>query len=229
MQSTTEKHKLPTTTTSPKRLSHVTPSPIVFCSTNQDESDSSFNHYIGNQFQPYSGVLQERASLSDQTTKSVPKTQVEKQDQPIIKQQEPINKVQVEDKITNITTINNPAIVAALTTLTAAETIPNTISRSYNNEERGQQQEEVPSITDPWWVLHFDEDGFYSIGMVFFLFGFICPPLWWIGSCWPRHPREQGGKMAERWQKLNIIMSLGFSVILIIAFIYIAVLYSQTK
>ncbi|KAI7854953.1 hypothetical protein BDC45DRAFT_507333 [Circinella umbellata] len=65
--------------------------------------------------------------------------------------------------------------------------------------------------------------------MVLFLFGFICPPLWWIGSCWPRHPREQGGKMAERWQKLNMIMSLGFSVILIIAFICIAVLYSKAK
>ncbi|KAI8145073.1 hypothetical protein BJV82DRAFT_46842 [Fennellomyces sp. T-0311] len=71
----------------------------------------------------------------------------------------------------------------------------------------------------PWWVTRHDEDGAYSIGALLFFFGFICPPLWWLGSFWPRRPRQRGGKMAERWQKLNRIMSIGFSVILVLAII----------
>ena len=222
MQSTIETHK-PSATPTPKRLSHVAPSPIVFCPTEKVESDSSFNHYIAKQFQPYSEVLQERVLLPPQTIKNVSELQLEKQDQPTIKQQQKqksTNKVQVEDE----NTINDPAIIAALTTMATPETMPNVGRNSYNNEEKGQQQ-----IDDPWWVSHYDEDGFYSIGMIFFLFGFICPPLWWIGTCWPRHPRGKAGKMAERWQKLNMVMSLGFSVILMIAFICIAVLYSRAQ
>ncbi|CDS07925.1 hypothetical protein LRAMOSA01874 [Lichtheimia ramosa] len=79
----------------------------------------------------------------------------------------------------------------------------------------------------PWWVADWDEDGFYSIGALLFLFGFILPPLWWIGACWPRHPRQRAGKMAERWQRLNMAMSIGFSVLLIIALVVTAAIYGS--
>lgn len=79
----------------------------------------------------------------------------------------------------------------------------------------------------PWWVAWWDEgDGFYSVGLLLFVFGFVCPPLWWIGAFWPRHAGKRGGKMAERWQKLNIALSIGFSGILVIGIIIFAVLYS---
>ncbi|KAI9015828.1 hypothetical protein CLU79DRAFT_764859 [Phycomyces nitens] len=80
----------------------------------------------------------------------------------------------------------------------------------------------------PWWSAD-DEDGFYSLGCLLFLFGFLCPPLWWIGSFWPRHARELGGKMAERWQRLNRCMSIGFSILLLIALIVLAVLESRER
>lgn len=54
-----------------------------------------------------------------------------------------------------------------------------------------------------WWLAKHDEDGFYSISGLLFIFGFLFPPFWWIGAIWPRHIKERGGKMAERWQKLN--------------------------
>ncbi|CDS08711.1 hypothetical protein LRAMOSA10072 [Lichtheimia ramosa] len=75
------------------------------------------------------------------------------------------------------------------------------------------------NATPPWWVSRFDEDGLLSAGALLFLFGFVFPPLWWIGSFWPRRPREHGGKMAERWQRLNRIMSIGFSILVVLAII----------
>lgn len=86
-----------------------------------------------------------------------------------------------------------------------------------------QDVEEEPNA---WWLTKDDQDGFYSLVGLFFLFGFIFPPFWWIGSLWPRHVREKGGKMAERWQKLNRIMSIGFSSLLVIFIIVFAVLYA---
>ncbi|KAG2194453.1 hypothetical protein INT47_003821 [Mucor saturninus] len=88
----------------------------------------------------------------------------------------------------------------------------------------GNPQEDEEA--NPWWLTKNDTDGFYSLPGVFFLLGFIFPPFWWIGSLWPRHVREKGGKMAERWQKLNRIMSIGFSSILVILVIVFAVLYA---
>lgn len=79
----------------------------------------------------------------------------------------------------------------------------------------------------PWWVARWDRDGFYSIGALLFLFGFLCPPLWWLGALWPRHARERGGKMAERWQHLNFLLSIVFSVLLVIALIVAAVIYTS--
>ncbi|CEP11342.1 hypothetical protein [Parasitella parasitica] len=87
-------------------------------------------------------------------------------------------------------------------------------------------QTDQQSENNVWWVTKNDQDGFYSICGLLFLFGFIFPPFWWIGSIWPKHVRENGGKMADRWQKLNRIMSIGFSSILIILIVVFVVLYA---
>jgi hypothetical protein len=96
----------------------------------------------------------------------------------------------------------------------------------------GREAVEVETESDKesahvWWLLtKNDQDGLYSICGLLFLFGFIFPPCWWIGSIWPKHVREKGGKMADRWQKLNRIMSIGFSSILLILIIVFVVLYT---
>ncbi|KAI8064495.1 hypothetical protein BC940DRAFT_305867 [Gongronella butleri] len=82
------------------------------------------------------------------------------------------------------------------------------------------------SYDRPWWSMDQD-DGLVSIGMFLFVFGFVLPPLWWIGAIFPRHSGRKAGKMASRWKILNRFMSLGFSILLIIAIIVLAVLYSQ--
>jgi hypothetical protein len=110
------------------------------------------------------------------------------------------------------------------TTLRNSTSLPN--KNNWNDLEKPplpQLEQEQP----PWWVAKDDQDGFYSIGGILFLFGFICPPCWWIGSFWPKNVKEKGGKLADRWQKLNRIMSIGFSTVLIILIIVFAVLYTR--
>ncbi|ORZ23995.1 hypothetical protein BCR42DRAFT_402017 [Absidia repens] len=90
-----------------------------------------------------------------------------------------------------------------------------------------QQHEEHGHEKRPWWAWDHD-DGIASIGAVLFLFGFIFPPLWWVGAFWPKRP-ERGGKMATRWQQLNRYFSIGFSVILVIVIIVVAALYGTSQ
>ncbi|KAI8378824.1 hypothetical protein EDC96DRAFT_571000 [Choanephora cucurbitarum] len=80
-----------------------------------------------------------------------------------------------------------------------------------------------------WWTMKDDHDGLYSIGALLFLFGFLCPLLWWLGSFWPTRIRERAGKMAGRWQKINRIMSIGFSSVLLILIIVFVVLYATNQ
>lgn len=126
------------------------------------------------------------------------------------------------------------------TTLRNSSTIPANYWKENKDMEKSipSQEEAMPSSTPAhvqddqqseaniWWVTKNDQDGFYSICGLLFLFGFIFPPFWWIGSIWPKHVREKGGKMADRWQKLNRIMSIGFSSILIILIIVFVILYA---
>lgn len=91
------------------------------------------------------------------------------------------------------------------------------------------QANEIEAEENIWWLSKDDQDGFYSLVGLLFLFGFLFPPLWWIGSIWPRNVKEKGGKMAERWQKLNRIMSVGFSSVLIILIIVFVVLYTTNN
>ncbi|OBZ91250.1 hypothetical protein A0J61_00696 [Choanephora cucurbitarum] len=74
---------------------------------------------------------------------------------------------------------------------------------------------------------------FFSLGAFLFLFGFVFPPLWWIGSFYPvyideRYQRryDPNVKMAKRWRLLNRFFSLGFSAFLVVAIIVLAILYS---
>ncbi|ORX48525.1 hypothetical protein DM01DRAFT_1338582 [Hesseltinella vesiculosa] len=82
-----------------------------------------------------------------------------------------------------------------------------------------------PHPARPWWSMD-QEDGLASIGMFLFLFGFLFPPLWWIGAIFPRHSGRQAGKMASRWKWINRFMSFGFSILLVVAVIVLAILYS---
>ncbi|GAA5811773.1 hypothetical protein MFLAVUS_005216 [Mucor flavus] len=61
-----------------------------------------------------------------------------------------------------------------------------------NDDSTTEEQEK-----NAWWLSKNDQDGFYSISGLFFLFGFLFPPFWWIGSVWPKHVAERGGKMAS--------------------------------
>ncbi|KAI8062242.1 hypothetical protein BC940DRAFT_309143 [Gongronella butleri] len=68
----------------------------------------------------------------------------------------------------------------------------------------------------------------HDVGAVLFLFGFLCPVLWWIGSFWPRQP-DRLSKTAHRWQMINRLMSLGFSILLVLLLIAFGVWYSKSK
>ncbi|CAG8478076.1 9534_t:CDS:2 [Paraglomus occultum] len=48
-------------------------------------------------------------------------------------------------------------------------------------------------------------------GSILFLFGFLFPPLWWIGSFYPRRPRTSAH---ERWKMYNRLMSVVSSFII---------------
>lgn len=72
---------------------------------------------------------------------------------------------------------------------------------------------------------------FFSKGAYFFLFGFIFPPCWWVGSFYPKGSKNMyidgNMKMALRWRLLNRFFSLGFSCLLIISIVVLAILYSK--
>jgi hypothetical protein len=103
---------------------------------------------------------------------------------------------------------------------------PNINNRPILPHEESSSSDLESQEKQEWWLAKDDEDGFYSISGLFFVFGFIFPPLWWIGAIWPRHIKERGGKMAERWQKLNRVMSIGFSTILLILIIVFVIIYA---
>lgn len=72
---------------------------------------------------------------------------------------------------------------------------------------------------------------FFSKGAFFFLLGFIFPPFWWVGSFYPRSSKNMyidgNMKMALRWRLLNRFFSLGFSCLLVVAIIILAIFYAK--
>ncbi|CAO0803417.1 unnamed protein product [Mucor circinelloides] len=135
----------------------------------------------------------------------------------------------LKNRLSEATTLRNSSTIPTNDWKDIEKTIPATQQQQapphpyHHHLDQDDQQSEESNV---WWVTKNDQDGFYSICGLLFLFGFLFPPLWWIGSIWPRHVREKGGKMADRWQKLNRIMSIGFSSILIILIIVFVVLYA---
>lgn len=184
----------------PPLISPLPPNAVVISPTDQD---ASFQRYVENEYGP---ALHNR--LSDQSMNS--------------------NK---GSKAAYSTVKSKPS--SDITTL-RMDDVPSfwtALSKDGDAKKKQDQQEKgmMPyhydtwgyeyNATPPWWVSRFDEDGLLSAGALLFLFGFVFPPLWWIGSFWPRRPREHGGKMAERWQRLNRIMSIGFSILVVLAII----------
>lgn len=102
-----------------------------------------------------------------------------------------------------------------------------TIKLEPNNEYESIISEKTSLITT--------SSEFFSLGAYLFLFGFIFPPCWWVGSFYPTRAKketmysmDENVKMAIRWRLLNRFFSLGFSTLLIIAIIVLAIIYSKT-
>lgn len=186
-----------------------------------------FNHQ-------FSFLMNKNKDNSTTTTNNVPDWSLQLTEQllspsPIIVHEERNNKdEQFQEYIDRHFTDNKAKIlknrISEATTLGKND---DSTKKNNNNKIPASEEEDEERA---WWVVKEDDrEGFYSIGGLLFLFGFICPPLWWIGSFWPRQVKEKGGKMADRWQKINRIMSLGFSIILIILIIVFAVLYATQR
>ncbi|KAF7721000.1 hypothetical protein EC973_005637 [Apophysomyces ossiformis] len=191
-------------------VSSLPPNATVFRHPNSSDADASFGQYIDSQFHEQGSVLKSRLVAEDNQRPQETETSNSSHPQKAVPD-EPLP-------------TQPPAVDSFWKTL--AHDLQQHRPKQYNMDYHpsGHVDEKLP-----WWVAPNDdnEDGFYSVGALLFLFGFICPPLWWLGSFWPRKAREQGGKMAERWQKLNRYMSVGFSIILIIAIIVAAAMLSR--
>ncbi|GAA5795200.1 hypothetical protein EDC94DRAFT_697284 [Helicostylum pulchrum] len=102
------------------------------------------------------------------------------------------------------------------------------LSQDFDSSSIGTQDQKS-ILSDHSFVTTSTE--FFSKGAYFFLFGFIFPPCWWIGSFYPKGSKNMyidgNMKMALRWRLLNRFFSLGFSCLLIISIIVLAILYSK--
>lgn len=210
--------------------SHLLVSPlpsnaIIFRPPDQQAEDSSFHHYIDTQFDPsHGGILKNRLSLQNHDDHD------QCHDDSYSHTLHQDSKKPSESTLRNSTTRheNDPALATFWAAL-AQDLHKKTANQGYQFHPTTYDEENQQDLHEnPWWTSSKDEDGIFSIGALLFLFGFICPPLWWIGSFLPRHPRERGGKMAERWQKLNRAMSIGFSIILILAIIITVAVWKGT-
>ena len=194
-------------------ISPLPPNAVVF---KESDPDSSFNRYIETEYGP---VLHNR--LSEGSLKATANNMVHtKPSDSTLRDSK-----HFDDNDENLTTFWT-ALAKDLDTKKKEQLQKQAYAKSpvkhSSNWYQGYDYNatEGHGLPAPWWVAaKHDEDGVYSLGALLFIFGFMFPPLWWIGSIWPRRPRQRGGKMAERWQKLNRIMSIGFSVVLILAII----------
>lgn len=189
-------------------LSHISPLPtnaIIFHnSKSPQDDDHTFHKYMDQQFQKDASVLlKNQQSQKDNTN----------------------NNNNSNDNDNDNISIHEPS-----TLWSALQTDLNEIKKNHEKifykegDHHHDHDHEEEHIVRPWWT--FDQhDGFFSIGAILFLFGFIFPPLWWLGSFWPKQS-HRGGKMARRWQQLNRYFSIGFSIIVVILIIVFAALYS---
>lgn len=207
----------------------VSPLPSNAVVIQPTDQESSFNHYINTEFEPHSSAVL-RNRLSEASIKRPPAAAA------VAAEAGPSQQPHVHNKVSGSTLRDGNTTITDDATLTAhwADFAKDLEAKGITSSAKGTKgyqfnATEISTAPAPWWVAPNDEDGFWSIGALLFLFGFICPVLWWLGAFWPRRPRERGGKMAERWQYLNRIMSIGFSVILILAIIIAVAVWKATN
>ncbi|KAJ2964040.1 hypothetical protein NQZ79_g907 [Umbelopsis isabellina] len=66
------------------------------------------------------------------------------------------------------------------------------------------------------------QDSMCTFGLWLFIFGFICPPCWWVGCFLPCDARTE---MERKWQKLNRLMTFGFSLIVLTAIVTVVIVW----
>ncbi|KAI7903208.1 uncharacterized protein BX663DRAFT_507845 [Cokeromyces recurvatus] len=189
----------------------VTPLPQNAIVVQPRDSDSSFNNYIGTHFKEDAPVLLDRLNVA------TPTHHTQKQD--------PISSASFWTYLSNDLDAKPPHVLT---------------SQQDNNNEKGNNNtwSEYDSIfAEQTSSSHYlTVNHFFSLGAFLFLFGFIFPPLWWIGSFFPVQMNDElyrkydsDYKMIKRWRTLNRFFSLGFSTLLIIAIIILVIIYSKTK
>ncbi|KAI8969108.1 hypothetical protein BDF20DRAFT_893274 [Mycotypha africana] len=179
------------------------------------DNDSAFNTYLGDHFKEDAQVLLDRLSVITPVTSSRNNNNNNNNDQ---------------RKISNVN-----------------------LWTSLSNNEAGSQPRKLVSIRDdnPWHDydivfqgnhkppyherLRHSPDSLHSFGAFLFLFGFLCPPLWWLGSFYPFKCRGEETdkdvemKMMKKWRTLNRFLSLGFSTLLIVVVIILLALYKSFR
>ncbi|KAF1806199.1 hypothetical protein V8B55DRAFT_1454771 [Mucor lusitanicus] len=184
------------------------------------DSDSSFNNYIGTHFKQDAPVLLDRLSVASPIppASSTPNN-------PALKKSESTFWAYLSDDLDGRPPMTSSDI--------SAKQYDHHGSVAKDMEHQNTWYE-YDSIFAGQTSSYTTATHFFSAGAFLFLFGFICPPLWWIGSFCPtrvsdqyQHKHDGDIKMIKRWRTLNRFFSLGFSTLLIIAIIVLAVLYSK--
>ncbi|KAL1919772.1 uncharacterized protein VTP21DRAFT_1703 [Calcarisporiella thermophila] len=80
----------------------------------------------------------------------------------------------------------------------------------------------VPSAPPP---LPLPRDNFCTLGAWLFLFGFLFPPLWWIGAF---YPRKSTARSESRWKRHNQLMSV-LGLLLILGIIALLIWYAVQR
>jgi hypothetical protein len=168
------------------------------------DSESSFNQYIGTHFKEDAPVLLDRLQVASPRTPT------------------PTNNNKDEEESTFWSYLSKD--------LEAGDKPEEKSSSAANHDKTSHEHlntwYEYDSIfTTTSSLMEKDAPQLFSMGAFFFLFGFICPPSWWVGSFYPSKPRD---KMDSRWKLLNRFFSLGFSTLLVVALIVLAIVYSKT-
>lgn len=209
-----------TTTTTPRLVAPLPSNSIVI---QPKDSDSSFNKYIGDHFKEDAPVLLDRLSVGSPTTNPSSSTTLKKSDS------------------TFWAYLSNDLDNRPLPPKPSSSDVALSVDQQSGNAKDIESQNtwcEYDSLfAGQPTCLFATTTHFFSLGAFLFLFGFICPPLWWVGSFYPARvdgiadyqKRHQSDiKMLRRWRTLNRFFSLGFSTLLIIAIIVLTVLYSKT-
>ncbi|KAI9476290.1 MAG: hypothetical protein EXX96DRAFT_294477 [Benjaminiella poitrasii] len=196
--------------TTPRLVTPLPHNAIVF---QPRDSESSFNNYIGNHFKEDAPVLLDRLNVAPQ----INRTQKQSPEQPTSGSFWAYLSNDVDDR--------------PRPTLSSQYRDNND---NYNEKVNNNTWCEYDSVFAGHTSSYATATHFFSAGAFLFLFGFIFPPLWWIGSFFPVRIDEEeyrrynsDTKMVKRWRTLNRFFSLGFSTLLIIAIIILVVLYSK--